>query len=91
MAKNIRLAAAETLPADASVIHLENAPFLTGKERASLLCGKCGLVLCKGVSEESCMKKFSAPVQVFVRCPKCDAHNRLPTQLEDGTRSATST
>jgi hypothetical protein len=82
MAKNIKLAAVATPPVDASVIHLENAPFLTGKERANLLCGSCGLVLCKGVSAESCMKKFSAPVHVLVRCPKCDTHNRLPTQLE---------
>lgn len=82
MAKNIRLAAVATLPADASVIHLENAPFLTGKERTNLLCGSCGLVLCKGVSTESCLKKFSAPVPVLVRCPKCESHNRLPTQVE---------
>jgi hypothetical protein len=82
MAKNIKLAAVETPPLDASVIHLENAPFLTGKERANLLCGNCGLVLCRGVSAESCMKKFSAPVEVLVRCPECEIHNRLPVQLE---------
>ena len=82
MAKNIKLVAVETPPVDASVIHLENAPFLTGKERTNLLCGSCGLVLCKGVSAESCMKKFSAPVQVLVRCPQCATHNCLPVQLE---------
>jgi hypothetical protein len=82
MAKKIKLAAVEPPPADASVIHLENAPFLTGKERTHLLCGNCGLVLCKGVSAESCMKKFAAPMQVLVRCPKCDTHSRLPTRLE---------
>jgi hypothetical protein len=82
MAKNIKLAAVATPPVDASVIHLENAPFLTGKERTNLLCGNCGLVLCKGVSVESCTKKFSAPVQVFIRCAKCGSSNRLPTQLE---------
>jgi Zn finger protein HypA/HybF involved in hydrogenase expression len=82
MAKNIKLAAVATPPVDASVIHLENAPFLTGKERTNLLCGNCGLVLCKGVSTESCMKKFAAPVQVLVRCPQCASHNRLPTRLE---------
>jgi Zn finger protein HypA/HybF involved in hydrogenase expression len=82
MAKNIKLAAVETPAVGASVIHLENAPFLTGKERTNLLCGHCGLVLCKGVSAESCMKKFSAPVQVLVRCPQCATHNRLPVQLE---------
>ena len=82
MAKNIKLAAVATPPVDASVIHLENAPFLTGTERTNLLCGNCGLVLCKGVSAESCMNKFSAPVQVLVRCPKCETHNRLPAQLE---------
>ncbi len=82
MAKNLRLAAVATLPVDASVIHLENAPFLMGKERTNLLCGNCGTVLCKGVSTESCMRKFSAPAQVFVRCPTCSSHNRLPTQLE---------
>jgi Zn finger protein HypA/HybF involved in hydrogenase expression len=82
MAKNIKLAAVATPPIDASVILLENAPFLTGTERANLLCGNCGLVLCKGVSTESCMRKFSASVQVLVRCPQCDTHNRLPAQLE---------
>jgi Zn finger protein HypA/HybF involved in hydrogenase expression len=82
VAKNIKLAAVATPPADASVIHLENAPFLTGKERTNLLCASCGLVLCKGVSTASCEKKFSAPVQVLVRCPKCASLNRLPTQLE---------
>jgi hypothetical protein len=81
MAKNVKLVAVATPAPDASVIHLENAPFLTGKERANLLCGHCGLVLCKGVSAESCTKKFSASVEVLVRCPKCDAHSRLPTQL----------
>ena len=82
MAKNIKLVGVETPPVDASVIHLENAPFLTGKERTNLLCGSCGLVLCKGVSEESCTNKFSAPVQVLVRCPQCATHNRLPVRLE---------
>jgi hypothetical protein len=79
--KNTKLAAVSELPADASVIHLENAPFLTGKERENLLCGACGLVICKGVSPESCMSKFSAPVQVLVRCPKCGTHNLFPTKL----------
>lgn len=82
MAKNVKLALVPTLPVDASLIYLENAPFLTGKERTNLLCASCALVLCKGVSTESCMKKFSAPVQVLVRCPKCGSHNRLPTQVE---------
>jgi hypothetical protein len=82
MAKNVKLAAVAAPPVDASVIHLENAPFLTGKERTNLLCGSCGLVLCKGVSAESCTKKFAAPVPVLVRCPQCESHNRLPTRLE---------
>lgn len=82
MAKNIKLAAVATPPDDASVIHLENAPFLTGKERTNLLCANCGIVLCKGVSSESCVQKFSAPVPVLVRCPQCESLNRLPTNLE---------
>jgi hypothetical protein len=82
MAKNIKLRAVPTPPSDASVLHLENAPFLKGKERVNLICGNCGLVLCKGVSSESCMQKFSSRVPLLVRCPKCAMHNQLPAQLE---------
>ncbi len=82
MAKNIKLAAVATPPADAHVLHLENAPFLKGKDRTNLLCGNCGLMLCKGVSNETCMEKFSAPVQLLVRCPQCRTHNQLPARLE---------
>jgi len=67
--------------ADASVVHLENAPFLKGRESENLLCGSCALVICKGVSTESCESKFSAAVQLLVRCPKCGSHNRLPARL----------
>lgn len=82
MAKNIKLTAVATPPVGANVLHLENSPFLMGKERTNLVCGNCGLVLCKGVSKDSCLKKFSAPVQLLVRCPKCRTHNHLPAQLE---------
>ena len=83
MPRKTKLATVPEPPADASVIHLENAPFLKGKEGENLLCGTCGLVICKGVSTESCMSKFSAPVQLLVKCPKCGTHNRLPARLGD--------
>jgi hypothetical protein len=79
--KKTKLVAELEPSADASVIHLENAPFLKGKEHENLLCGTCGLVICKGVSAESCIAKFSAPVQLLVKCPKCGTHNRLPAKL----------
>ena len=49
--------------------------------RLLLLCGSCGHVICKGVSAESCTSKFSAPVQLLVKCPKCGTHNRLPAKV----------
>jgi hypothetical protein len=81
MAKKTKLAVIARPAADASVLHLENAPFLKGKERENLVCGSCGLVICKGVSTESCARKFAAPVQVLVRCPKCGTHNGLPGKI----------
>jgi Zn finger protein HypA/HybF involved in hydrogenase expression len=81
--KKTKLAVIAEPPADASVVHLENAPFLKGKERENLLCGSCGLVICKGVSAESCTSKFSAPVELLVRCPKCGSHNRLSAKVGD--------
>jgi hypothetical protein len=81
MPRKTKLAVVSEPAADASVVHLENAPFLKGRESENLLCGSCGLVICKGVSTESCLSKFSAPVQLLVRCPKCGAHNCLPAKL----------
>lgn len=79
--KKTKLAVIAEPSADASIVHLENAPFLNGKEREDLLCGSCGLVICKGVSTESCASKFSAPVQLLVRCPKCGTHNLLSAKV----------
>jgi hypothetical protein len=81
LGKKTKLAVIAEPSAGASVVHLENAPFLNGKERENLLCGSCGLVICKGVSTESCTSKFSAPVQLLVKCPKCGSHNRLPARV----------
>ena len=81
--KNTKLAVIAEPSADASVVHLENAPFLKGNDRENLLCGSCGLVICKGVSAESCMAKFSAPAQLLVRCPKCGTHNLLNAKVGD--------
>jgi hypothetical protein len=81
--KNTKLAVIAEPAVDASVVHLENAPFLKGNEKENLLCGSCGLVICKGVSTASCARKFSAPVQVLARCPKCGALNRLQSEVAD--------
>jgi hypothetical protein len=80
--KKTKLAVIAAPPADASVLHLENAPFLKGIDKENLVCGRCGVVICKGVSAESCMDKFSGPVQLLVRCPKCRSLNRLPARLD---------
>ncbi len=83
MPRKTKLAVVPEPPADASVLHLENAPFLKGRESENLVCGSCGLVICKGVSAESCMAKFSAPAQLLVRCPKCGTHNLLNAKVGD--------
>jgi hypothetical protein len=83
MPRKTKLAVVSEPSADASVLHLENAPFLTGKESENLVCGSCGLVICKGVSTESCMSKFAGPVQLLVRCPKCGVHNSLSAQRDN--------
>jgi hypothetical protein len=81
--KKTKLAVIAEPSTDASVLHLENAPFLKGNEKENLLCGSCGLVICKGVSTASCTSKFSGPMQLLVRCPRCSAHNRLPSKVGD--------
>jgi len=81
--RKTKLAVVSEPPADASVLHLENAPFLKGRESENLVCGSCGLVICKGVSAESCIAKFSAPAQFLVRCPKCGTHNLLNAKVGD--------
>ena len=80
--KKTKLAVIAKPSARASIIHLENAPFLKGNDKEDLLCGSCGLVLCKGVSIESFTSKFSAPVQLLIKCPKCGTHSCLPAEVD---------
>lgn len=67
-------------PDNASIFLPTNAPAFTGADGEDLLCGSCNVTLCQGVSVDSFRRRFAAPVQLLIKCPKCASHNRLPDQ-----------
>lgn len=65
----------------AAVLSMQgDAGFFSGAEPHDLLCGKCGLVLCRGVSVESFRERIAVDDQFLLACPQCGSLNQVPVQ-----------
>jgi hypothetical protein len=67
--------------AGASILAPEKAPGIVGNERDNLLCGRCLVTLGRRISVAIMTRRFAAPVQLLIKCPKCGVHNEVPVQL----------
>ena len=81
MANEIKLEIIEQPHPNASVLAPTITPVLKGNDDEDLLCGRCAVVLCEGVSRDTIASRFIAPAQMLITCPKCGAHNQLPAQV----------
>jgi hypothetical protein len=61
----------------ASILGATVLPIFTGSEPENQLCGRCAVILAKGVSLNTLRFTFSAPVQFLIQCPQCRAYNTL--------------
>ncbi len=73
----VRLTAVDEPSAGASILTPDLEPGFSGDEAEDLLCGSCGAHISHGVSAITLAHKFSAPIQLLVKCPVCGQHNRV--------------
>ena len=65
-----RLPIVKTPDAQASILAPTSHPGLNGDEQDDLLCGDCDIVLIEGVSTDTISARFSAPIQLLIKCPE---------------------
>ncbi len=73
----VRLTAVDEPIAGASILAPDFEPGFSGDEAEDLLCGSCGARISRGVSATTLAERFSAPIQLLVKCPVCGKHNIL--------------
>ena len=71
----------ETRDARAAVLRFAPGNGLVGDLDEDLVCGSCGTVLGRGVSEEMVARLFATPAQLLLTCWECGKYNRLPAQV----------
>ena len=72
-----------TVPAphkQASVLKFDVIPCFQGDGEEILLCGQCLIELAIGVWEEYLARQIATPVQLIIKCPKCQSFNLLSSQ-----------
>ena len=65
--------------ADAVVFEPVDAPAFTGDDLEDLLCGRCETIIGDGVSIVAFSQSVAAEVDYVIDCPRCGAHNVMPT------------
>lgn len=69
---------------NAAKLEPTTTPVIRGNENEDSACGKCGVILLRGVSFKTIIERFATPTKMVIKCPECAAYNRLPAQMGNG-------
>lgn len=81
-----KLGVVDTPLPNASILKPAQLPLFKGDEQENLLCGGCEALLAKSASSMTMKKRFAAPHQLVIVCPKCHANNVLPFTMMDAEK-----